>query len=125
MDLKQQADAKAVLVGEQDSKEAAIEAKQQKYAEHHKHAKVDMFAAQRAVNAKDYLVTEQGIDASRISTAAGTADSQGVENFLVPSGATFTNDVTGTTPVDETTMKPQERKPLPGKRSMTKKTAAQ
>ncbi|MGA3131122.1 MAG: hypothetical protein ABSD59_10000 [Terracidiphilus sp.] len=124
IDLKQQADAKAVLVGEQDSKEATIEAKQQNYAEHHKHAKVDMFAAQRAVNAKDYLVTEQGIDASRISTATGTADSQGVENYLVPSGATFTNDVTGTTPVDETTMKPQERKPLTGQRSM-KKAAGQ
>jgi len=125
MDLKQQADAKAVLVGEQDSKEAGIEAKQQKYAAHHKHAKVDMYAAQRAVNAKDYLVTEQGIDASRISTATGTADSQGVENYLVPAGATFANDVTGTTPVDETSLKPQARKPLPQKHAARKKPAGQ
>ena len=71
-----------------------------------------MFAAQRAVNAKDYLVTEQGIDASRISVATGTTDGQTVENYLVPAGATFANDVTGTTPVDETAVKPQERKPL-------------
>ena len=54
-----------------------------------------MFAAQRAVNAKDYLVTEQGIDASRISVATGSTDGQTVENYLVPSGATFTTDVTG------------------------------
>ena len=74
---------------------------------------VDQFAAQRAVNAKDYLVTEQGIDPSRISVATGTTNGQTVENYLVPSGATFTNDVQGTTPVDETAMKPQERKPLP------------
>jgi len=74
---------------------------------------VEMFAAQRAVNAKDYLVTEQGIDASRISVATGTTDGQTVEDYLVPVGATFTNDVSGTTPVDESTIKPQERKPLP------------
>ena len=89
LDLKQQADAKLVVVGEQTSDEAAKTAKQQKYAEHHKHATVDMFAAQRAVNAKDYLVTEQGIDASRISVATGTTDGQTVENYLVPAGASF------------------------------------
>jgi hypothetical protein len=36
-----------------------------------------------------------------------------VEDYLVPAGATFSNDVTGTTPVDETVVKPQVRKPLP------------
>ena len=71
-----------------------------------------MFAAQRAVNAKDYLVTEQGIDASRISVATGTTDGQTVENYLVPAGANFSADVTGTTPVDETAVKPEVRKPL-------------
>ena len=55
----------------------------------HKHATVDMFAAQRAVDAKDYLVTEQGIDASRISVATGATDGQTVENYLVPAGATL------------------------------------
>ncbi len=74
LDLKQQADAKAVIVGEQTTAEAAKTAKEQKRALHNKHAKVDQFAAQRAVNAKDYLVTEQGIDASRISVATGTTD---------------------------------------------------
>ncbi len=91
LDLKQQADAKAVIVGEQNSDEAAKEAKQQKYAMHHKHATVDMYAAQRAVNAKDYLVTEQGIDASRISVATGSTEGQTVEDYLVPAGANFSS----------------------------------
>jgi hypothetical protein len=113
LDLKQQTDAKAVVVGESDAKEKAITAKQEKYAQHHKRAKVEDFAAQRAVNAKDYLVTEQGIDASRISVATDATDGQTVEDYLVPAGATFTTDITGTTPVDETAVKPQARKPLP------------
>ncbi len=112
LDLKQQPDAKVVIVADSNEKEKAVEAKQQKRAMHNKHVKVEDDAAQRAVNAKDYLVTEQGIDASRITTATGTADDQSVQNYLVPAGATFTNDVQGTTPVDETAVKPQERKPL-------------
>jgi hypothetical protein len=110
--LKQQPDAKAVIVADADAKEQAITAKEQKRAGHNKHAKVEDFAAQRAVNAKDYLVTDQGIDASRITTATGTADDQSAQNYLVPAGATFANDVQGTTQVDETAVKPQARKPL-------------
>ncbi|MGA9060748.1 MAG: hypothetical protein WB341_03680 [Terracidiphilus sp.] len=112
LDLKQQTDAKAVVVGEQTADEAAKTAKEQKYAAKHKHAMVDQFAAQRAVNAKDYLVTEQGIDASRISVATGMTEGQTVEDYLVPAGAMFSSDVTGTMPVDETAVKPQMRKPL-------------
>jgi hypothetical protein len=123
LDLKQQADAKAVVVGEQTSDEAAMTSKQQMAAMKHKHAMVDMFAAQRAVNAKDYLVTEQGIDASRISVATGSTEGQTEENYLVPAGASFSSDVSGTTAVDETAVKPQERKPLP-ERHPTKKAAA-
>jgi outer membrane protein OmpA-like peptidoglycan-associated protein len=113
LNLKQQADAKAVLVGNADSKEKSIEEREQKRAAHNRHVKVENFAAQRAVNAKDYLVTEQGIDASRISVATGTADEQSVQDYLVPAGANFDQDVQGTTPVDESTLKPQARKPLP------------
>jgi len=120
LDLKQQADAKAVVVGEANAAENTKMAKQQAYQAKHKHATVDMFAAQRAVNAKDYLVTEQGIDASRISVATGTTDGQTVEDYLVPAGATFSSDVTGTTPVDETAVKPQVRKPLPERHPMKK-----
>lgn len=124
LELKQQADAKAVLVGQSDDKEKAKTAKQQKYAEHHKRAKVEDLAAQRAVNAKDYLVTDSGIDGSRISTATTATDGQAVQNYLVPSGADFSSDVQGTTPVDETTVKPQTRKPL-GERHHHSKAAAQ
>jgi len=112
LDLKQQADAKAVVVGQSDDKEKAATAKQEKYAAKHKRAKVEDFAAQRAVNAKDYLVTEQGIDASRISVTTSTTDGQTVQNYLVPAGANFGADVTGTTPVDETAVKPEARKPI-------------
>jgi len=123
LDLKQQADAKAVVVGESDAKEKALTERQEKYAARHKHARVEDFAAQRAVNAKDYLVTEQGIDASRISAATDTTDGQTVEDYLVPSGANFSADVPGTAPVDETVVKPQARKPLGARHS--KKKAAQ
>jgi hypothetical protein len=44
--------------------------------------------------------------------ATGTTDGQTEENYLVPEGATFSSDVSGTTPVDETAVKPQVRKPL-------------
>jgi hypothetical protein len=112
LSLQQQADAKAVLVGQSDAKEKARTERQQKYAEKHKRAKVEDAAAQRAVNAKDYLVTEKGIDASRISVATTAEDGQKVSDYLVPAGADFNADVQGTTPVDESTVKPQARKPL-------------
>jgi hypothetical protein len=124
LDLKQQADAKAVVVGQSDDKEKATTAREEKYAEHHKHAKVTEFAAQRAVNAKEYLVTDQGIDASRISVATVPADGQMEQNYLVPAGADFSADVSGTTPVDETTIKPEVRKPLAERHHHAKAAAA-
>jgi len=128
LDLQKQSDAKAVVVGNSDAKEKAKLAKDQKLALKHKHMKVEDPAAERAINTKDYLVTEKGIDASRISVVSGTADDKKVEDYLVPSGATFTSDVTGTTPVDESAVKVQPRKPLAGKaahkKAATKKAAA-
>ena len=105
LDLQKQSDAKAVVVG--DSTAAEKTPKKSR-----KPAKVEDLAAERAVNTKDYLVTEKGIDASRISVATGTTDGQKVEDYLVPSGANFAADVAGTTPVDESVVKPQVRKPL-------------
>jgi hypothetical protein len=121
LDLQRQADAKAVVVGESNAKENDLTAKQEKFAAKHKKAKVTHFAAQRSVNAKDYLVTEKGIDASRITSATGTTDGQTVENYLVPSGANFSGDVQGTTPVDESTVKPEVRKPLAERHHSSKK----
>ena len=67
-------------------------------------------AAQRAVNTKDYLVTDKGIDASRIELYTGTTDSETVTTTLVPLGATL--DTTGLTPVDESKIKVEGRKPI-------------
>jgi hypothetical protein len=83
LNLQRDADAKAVLVGNSNPSE--------------RHA--NMAAAERAVNTKSYLVNEKGIDPSRIDVRTGTAGTKSVQNYLVPSGANFENDVPGTTPV--------------------------
>ena len=70
-------------------------------------------AAQRAVNTKDYLVTDKGIDASRIQVKTGASGADEVGDYLVPSGANFDNDVPGTTAVDESAVKAQPRNPQP------------
>jgi len=123
LDLQKQSDANAVVVGEANAKEQARLAKEQKEAQKHKHLKVVDPAAERAVNTKDYLVKEKGIDAARISVATGTTDDQKAENYLVPSGATFATDVAGTTVVDETTVKAQPRKALGAKKHHAKAAA--
>jgi hypothetical protein len=104
--LKNDSTATVVVVGEADAKE--------KTPPKSKHAKVQDFAAERAENTKDYLVNEEqsGIDASRVIVRTGTSDSQTVEDYLVPAGATFDSDVPGTSPVDESTVKTVKRKPI-------------
>jgi hypothetical protein len=80
-----------------------------------KHAKTpEDFAAERAINTKDYLVNEEqsGIDASRIVVRAGTGNSKSVEDYLVPAGATFDNDVPGTATVDASGIKVLSRQPI-------------
>jgi hypothetical protein len=67
-------------------------------------------AAERAVNEKEYLVTEKGLDASSISVYTGTAGTNSDATTLIPAGATL--DLTGLTPVDEATVKAVPRKPL-------------
>jgi outer membrane protein OmpA-like peptidoglycan-associated protein len=107
LNLQQQTDANAVVVGEAAPDER----------------KAETLAAQRAVNTKDYLVKEKGIDPSRVTTRTGTQGNKEVENYLVPAGASFDTDVTGTTAVDESTVKVQSRtKPAPVHRH--KKAAA-
>ena len=117
LDLQRSADAKAVVVGEADAKEKAKTAKEEAFAAKHKKskAKVEDSAAQRAVNTKQYLVTDKGIDAARVATATGTTDGKTVENYLVPAGASFENDVKGTTPVDASKTKTEVRKSLGAK----------
>jgi len=60
-------------------------------------------AAERAVNTKAYLVTEKGVDASRIEVFTGSTGTNTADTTLIPTGATL--DTTGLTPVDETAVK--------------------
>lgn len=125
LDLQRSAEAKAVVVGSSDAKEKAALAKQQAAAakKHHKKAApvIDP-AAQRAANAREYLVKDKGIDAARVTAATNATDAQTVANYLVPAGADFVADVPGTTTVTES-VKAQERKPL-GAKKHHKKAAA-
>jgi hypothetical protein len=72
------------------------------------------FAAQRAVNTKDYLVKEKGIDASRIEPRTGTGADQKAELWVVPAGATFPTE--GTQVVDEAKVKAVSRTAPPPKK---------
>jgi outer membrane protein OmpA-like peptidoglycan-associated protein len=54
-------------------------------------------ATERAVNTKAYLVSEKGIDPSRISVYTGSQDGKVVSTIFIPAGATF--DAAGDTPV--------------------------
>jgi hypothetical protein len=128
LNLRKHPDARAVVVGQSDADEKARQALAERLEAQKRHPQpVEDAAAQRAVNTKDYLVTEQGIDASRVSVATSPTDDQMVENYLVPAGAAFSVDVPGTKMVNEAVAKPHPRKPLPAKKHLKKqvKKAAQ
>jgi hypothetical protein len=97
LNLGRSSDAKIALVGNSDAKE--------KTPPRSKRAKVVDYAGERAVNTKDYLVTDKGIDPSRVSIYTGSTDGKTVTTTLIPSGATL--DTTGLTPVDESAIKPK------------------
>jgi hypothetical protein len=105
LNLQRQSDATAVVVGD-----SATDEKQG-----------PKLAAQRAVNTKDYLVKEKGIDASRVQVRTGSEAGKQVQNYLVPSGANFDTDVQGTTQVNEDSVRPQARS---GRAATHKKKAA-
>lgn len=119
LDLARQPEAKVVVVGNASTAEKTP----RKTKKHGRAVQVEDVAAQRAVNTKDYLVAEKGIEASRIGVATGPADSMKVENYLVPTGASFTADVAGTAVVNESEVKPAVRKPLPPKHAPKKHAA--
>jgi hypothetical protein len=95
--LSRQSDASLTLVGADAAPGAAG-------------AKV---AGQRAINVKDYLVTEKGIDASRIKTFSDETKAKQVRMFLVPEGAN--PDLAALTPTEDQT-KAQARKPFAAKK---------
>ncbi|MGB8261073.1 MAG: OmpA family protein [Terracidiphilus sp.] len=67
-------------------------------------------AAERAVNTKTYLVSEKGIDSSRIAVYTGSADDATVTTTLIPSGSTL--DTAGLTPVDSSKLEKHPVKPV-------------
>ena len=105
--LKQDPNAKIVIIGYADGDKAPMEGTGKK-----RHPM--NLAAQRAVNAKAYLVQEQGIDPSRIEVRTGTGQSKTADIIWVPQGAdensaTSCPQLQNTTPVDESVVKPNQK----------------
>jgi len=95
--LQRSSDAKLAVVGNNSTpKTKAAQRREANYA------------AERAVNAKDYLVKEKGVDPSRVMVFTGSADTDNVSTTLVPAGATL--NTAGLSPVDESAIKVQPRK---------------
>jgi outer membrane protein OmpA-like peptidoglycan-associated protein len=107
LNAQQKPDATVVLVGNS----APTKTPKTKWEREH-WPTAEKQAAQRAVNTKAYLVSEKGIDASRIQVRTGTSGQNEVDDYLVPAGANFDNDVPGTTAVDESQYKAQPRNPV-------------
>ena len=101
--LKNDPNARLVIVGYADGEPQPMVGTGKK-----RHA-MDL-AAQRAVNAKAYLVQQQGIDPSRIEVRKGTGKDHVADIFWVPQGAdTATSPLLqNTTPVDESVVTPSE-----------------
>jgi OmpA family len=101
--LKNDPNAKLVIVGYADGEKGPMEGNGKK-----RHA-MDL-AAQRAVNAKAYLVQQQGIDPGRIEVRKGTGKDHGADIFWVPQGADINTAplLQGTTPVDESVVTPSQ-----------------
>ncbi|MGA2903131.1 MAG: OmpA family protein [Candidatus Korobacteraceae bacterium] len=101
--LKNDPNAKIVIVGYADGEKAPMEGKG-------KMRHPMNLAAQRAVNAKAYLVQEQGIDPSRVEVRQGTGQQKVADIIWIPQGAdeNACADLQNTTPVDESMVKPSE-----------------
>ncbi len=97
--MQRSSDAKLALAGNQNAKEQKAKLGKGKPS----------LAAVRAVNTKDYLVTEKGIDASRIMVYTSSDDAQTVTTSLVP--PTATNPDANYTAVDESAVKAVPRTP--------------
>jgi outer membrane protein OmpA-like peptidoglycan-associated protein len=93
LSLQQSADSKVAIVGNASSEEKGGR----------------KIASERAVNTRAYLVSEKGIDSSRLVLYTGSLNGNTVSSTLIPSGATF--DATDVTPVNETPVKPHRATP--------------
>ena len=86
------------------------------YTDETETVKMTQLAGQRAVNVKYYLTSGEGgagIDASRIEARSGTVKEKGAKIYIVPEGATFSEE---STVIDETQVKGQPRN-APAKKS--------
>ena len=101
--MKADPNAKIVIVGYADGEKAPMEGTGKK-----RHPM--NLAAQRAVNAKAYLVQQQGIDPSRVDVRQGTGQQKVADIIWVPQGAdeNACADLQNTTPVNESVVKPSE-----------------
>jgi hypothetical protein len=99
LSLQRTSDAKLALVGNEDGKEMKV-----------KRGKKPSPAAERAVNTKEYLVTDKGIDPSRIIVYTGTDDAKTVTTTLIPAGAA--NPAASDPAVDESAVKAVPRTPV-------------
>jgi outer membrane protein OmpA-like peptidoglycan-associated protein len=120
--LKSDPNAKIVIVGYADGEKAPMVGTGK-----NRHP-MDL-AAQRAVNAKAYLVQQQGIDPSRIGVRSGTGQQKVADIIWVPQGADEATcaDLQNTTQVDESVVKPSENaypKPRTAPAPRHKKAAA-
>jgi hypothetical protein len=73
LNLQRNSDAQLIMVGNAAANEAGGK----------------RVAAQRAVDAKEYLVVDKGIESSRIVLYTGDTNTKSVETTIVPLGATF------------------------------------
>jgi len=117
--LSAQRDATAKLAITGNSEPVKVYGKKTKHKEELAAKATEKKAAERAVNEKEYLVTDKGLDASRISVYTGTAGTNSAATTIIPAGATL--DATGLTPVDETAVKAVPRKSLGEKKHSKKK----
>jgi hypothetical protein len=106
-------------VGNEDAKEQKVDASEAK-SRHPEPSR----AAKRAVNTKEYLVTDKGIDPSRILVYSGTDDGKTVTTTLIPVGAV--NPVASDTAVDESVVKavPRTAPVKPGRKAKAKAKAS-
>jgi hypothetical protein len=111
LSLQRSTDAKLALVGNEDAKEQKADAKEAaRTAKMKHHVAKPSDAAERSVNTKDYLVTDKGIDPSRVLVYTGTDDAKTVTTTLIPAGAV--NPVASDTAVDESAVKAVPRTPV-------------
>jgi outer membrane protein OmpA-like peptidoglycan-associated protein len=101
--LKNDPNAKIVIVGYADGEKAPME-------ETGKNRHPMNLAAQRAVNAKAYLVQQQSIDPNRVEVRTATSQQKAADIVWVPQGAdeNTCTDLQNTTPVDKSTVKSSE-----------------